>query len=124
MPGPGRTARPCTRTAAAPQSAGFPGRTQRIAKDENGHYYQVSAGLTYKQWEAAYGMREFRYQGEGNLGDTIKRVVNIQKIVLPMSRKVKNVLKDVTIRQECKQVFSVQQNNLFQYKCNQGYYGA
>lgn len=74
-------------------------RTQRIAKDENGHYYQVSAGLTYKQWEAAYGMREFRYQGEGNLGDTIKRVVNIQKIVLPMSRKVKNVLKDVTIRQ-------------------------
>ncbi len=74
-------------------------RTQRIAKDENGHYYQVSAGLTYKQWEAAYGMREFKYQGEGKITDRMKQAAQIHSVVAPMSRKVKDVLKDVTIRQ-------------------------
>lgn len=77
-------------------------RTQRIAKDENGHYYQVSAGLTYKQWEAAYGMREFKYQGEGKITDRMKQAAQIHSVVAPMSRKVKDALKDVTIRQDGK----------------------
>ena len=74
--------------------------TQRIAKDENGSYYQVPADMTYPQWEARYGMREFKYQGDGKLTDTIKRVADIQKVILPMGRKVRDALKDVTIRQE------------------------
>lgn len=77
-------------------------RTQRIAKDENGHYYQVSADLTYKQWEAAYGMREFKYQGEGKITDRMKQAAQIHSVVAPMSRKVKDALKDVTIRQDGK----------------------
>jgi len=77
-------------------------RTQRIAKDENGHYYQVSADLTYKQWEAAYGMREFKYHGEGKITDRMKRAAQIRSVIAPMSRKVKDALKDVTIRQDGK----------------------
>ncbi len=44
-------------------------------------------------------MREFKYQGEGKITDRMKQAAQIHSVVAPMSRKVKDVLKDVTIRQ-------------------------
>lgn len=105
---PGKNCPPMHPNCRSTTVCWFPGEeerkahTRRLAKDESGHYYQVPADMTYKQWEAAYGMREFKYQGDGKITDRMKQAAQIRSVIAPMSRKVKDALKDVTIRQDDK----------------------
>lgn len=86
----------------------FPGeeekkaKTTRTARGADGKSYEVPADMTYKQWRNRYApeedIREHRIIGNGSLLESAKEARQIQNIISPMSRKVKDALKDVTIQ--------------------------
>lgn len=86
----------------------FPGeeekkaKTTRTARGADGKSYEVPADMTYKQWRSRYApeedVRDHRIIGNGSLLESVKEARQIQKVISPMSRKVKDALKDVTIQ--------------------------
>lgn len=73
-------------------------KTTRLAKDGGGRYYEVPADMTYKEWCNKNGIKEYRFVGNGKIIESAKQAVHVREVIAPMSRKVKEALKDVTIK--------------------------
>lgn len=77
-------------------------KTTRTARGNDGKSYEIPADMTYKQWRSRYApqedIREYRIVGSGSLLESAREARQIQNVISPMSRKVKDALKDVTIQ--------------------------
>lgn len=81
-----------------PEEAEQKANTTRIAKDEAGGYYEVPADMVYREWCRKNDIKEYRFVGNGRLLESFKQAVDLQQIIAPMSKKVKEALKKVTFK--------------------------
>lgn len=83
-----------------PEEESKKAQTTRIAKNKSGRYYEVPADMTYKEWCEKNDLLGYRYIGNGDPIDSAKHAMKVAKVIKPMSKKVREALKDVQIKRD------------------------